>query len=62
MKPIPTYVLIALLCSSFWSMLAAVGLMDKLYPAWVVPAVFVLSLAVEMLVLLVVCGGSRETR
>jgi len=60
MKTIATYVLIALLLSSFWSMLAAVGLMAKLYPAWVVPAVFGLSLAVVLTGLLIVGGGNAR--
>jgi hypothetical protein len=69
MKIIPTYVLIALLGASFWSMLAAVGLIPAVaeltglhYSTWVVPAVFGVSLAGTLLTLLFLGGASVNSR
>ena len=69
MKLIPTYVLIALLCGSFWGMLAAVGLIPAVrqltglvYPAWAAPAAFGVGLGGSLLLLLFIGGAFANDR
>jgi hypothetical protein len=63
------YLLIALLCASFWGMLAAAGLIPAVqqltglhYPVWVVPSTFGVALAGTLLALLFIGGAYRIDR